>query len=210
MRISAFIDGFNVYHSLDDNHGLPAKPYARYKWIDYWKLSEQFVPAGDALESVHLFTAYCPWSASKRRRHRDLVSIQEDKGVQVKIGYFRPKTRTCRARGGCHLKYGDYEEKRTDVNVATQMLSLATQGKYDKAILFSGDSDYRPVIEEIRFLFPRITIISVLPIKRSGKALRNVAHHQLEMKLSHLKASRLSNTVYLRDGTRLDCPIEWA
>ncbi len=209
MRVVTFIDGFNVYHALDDPHGLFVKPYEYYKWIDYRKLAEQFVSSSDSLEAVYFFTAYCPWSRSKRARHKKLVLVQEDHGVVVKRGYFRPKTRICRARGGCHLPYNDYEEKRTDVNIATQMLSLAFQGQYEKAILVSADSDYRPVIEEIRSLFPHITIINVLPIKRSGKALRNVVHSQLEMKLRHLKASRLPNRVTLADGTCVMCPTEW-
>ena len=209
MRVAAFIDGFNVYHALDDDHAKLTKPYARYKWIDYWALAEQFVQGGDSLEFVYFFTAYCPWSTAKRARHKKLVRVQEDRGVIVKLGYFRPKTRTCRAKGGCHLSYADYEEKRTDVNVATKMLSLASQGLYDKAILISADSDYRPVVEEIRLLFPHVTIINVVPIKRSGKALGNVVDHQLEMKPRHLKASRLPNNVTLSDGTHLMCPPQW-
>ena len=37
-RVIAYIDGFNVYHSLDQ-----VQPYHKYKWIDYWQLASCFV-----------------------------------------------------------------------------------------------------------------------------------------------------------------------
>jgi hypothetical protein len=209
MRVATFIDGFNVYHALDDDLGTGVKAYARFKWIDYWKLAEQYLKPGDALESVHLFTAYCPWSSSKRERHRNLVRIQEDRGVVVKLGYFRSRTLTCKATGGCGLTYPTHEEKRTDVNVATTMLSLAFRGLFNKAVLVSGDSDYIPVIEEMRAVLPHITIVNVVPIKREAKAIRNAVHAQLEMRQKHLVASRLADPAILRDGTCIPCPQEW-
>ena len=209
MKIVAFIDGFNLYHALDDNFGTGTKPYGKYKWLNYWELAECFTRPEDRLVGVYYFTAFCPWSTSKRRRHKKLVKVQKDRGVLVVRGYFRKRDRKCKATGGCHKGYIDFEEKRTDVNIATMMLTLAFQGKYDKALLITADSDLRPAIEAIRALFPHITIINVVPIKRSGKALRNVVHHQLEMKVKHLKASRLPGTVALNGGTKVSCPQKW-
>ena len=48
-----FIDGFNLYHSLDN---VPA--YKKYKWLNLWNLSETLLFPGETLVSVFYFTAY--------------------------------------------------------------------------------------------------------------------------------------------------------
>lgn len=53
------------------------------------------------------------------------------------------------------------EEKGTDVNIATYMLSLAFHNAYDSAMLVSGDSDYLPVIEQIKRLGKNIIAVGV-------------------------------------------------
>ncbi|MDR2541342.1 MAG: NYN domain-containing protein [Candidatus Peribacteria bacterium] len=48
------------------------------------------------------------------------------------------------------LCYKTYEEKRTDVNIATRILMDGVNNLYDKAIIITGDSDITPAIEAIK------------------------------------------------------------
>jgi hypothetical protein len=55
-RVSVFIDGFNVYHALENN---PA--YRKYKWLDYAALARCYIGGRDVLEKIYLFTAFAMW-----------------------------------------------------------------------------------------------------------------------------------------------------
>ena len=52
-RIAYFFDGFNIYHSLDDD-----KKFHKYKWLDFYKLAEVFTKKSQEIVSVNYFTAY--------------------------------------------------------------------------------------------------------------------------------------------------------
>ena len=56
QRVVCFIDGFNLYHSIDDlgdDH---------LKWVDLWALSEVFIKkTSQRLENVYYFSAYADW-----------------------------------------------------------------------------------------------------------------------------------------------------
>ncbi|MGE4446236.1 MAG: hypothetical protein AB7C92_06235 [Synergistaceae bacterium] len=60
MRKSAFfIDGFNLYHSLDNT-----RPYHKYKWLNLWKLSELLLLPNEKLQDVYYFSAYTDFENS--------------------------------------------------------------------------------------------------------------------------------------------------
>jgi len=151
-RVACFIDGFNVYHALMEPDASGSASYARYRWIDYRKLAERYVSPEEELIAVYYFTAYAAWDEAKASRHRTLVSVQKDRGVRVVLGRYRPVTELCRTV--CRLKYQTYREKRTDVNIAIQLLNMAYRHAYDRAILISGDSDLVPVIKHARLVHP--------------------------------------------------------
>lgn len=62
------------------------------------------------------------------------------------------------------------DEKGTDINIATQMLTKAFHNSYDCAILVSGDSDYVPVIDVLRTI-GKITVIACLKEQILNKRL---------------------------------------
>jgi len=64
-RILFFVDGFNVYHALDDD-----PKYHKYKWLDYSNLVKRFVSKQDQIVDVFYFTAYAHWNPQKMARHQ--------------------------------------------------------------------------------------------------------------------------------------------
>ena len=133
IRVTAFIDGFNFYHALQENasHSL--------KWINYHSLANAFVAKSrERLITVFYFTAIVPWDTHKAARHKLFIRAQEFCGVETVIGKFKEVTRRCRK---CRQQYMTFEEKETDVNIAVTMLLEAAKDTFDKALLFSGDSD---------------------------------------------------------------------
>ncbi len=68
-RVVAYIDGFNVYHSIANN--LP--PIC--KWIDYRKFVESFLDSDDELKNIFLFTASPKWDKERMERHNDYMAV---------------------------------------------------------------------------------------------------------------------------------------
>jgi hypothetical protein len=116
-RILFFIDGFNVYHTLDD-----APKYHKYKWLDYSTLARRFVSKQDQIVGILYFTAYAHWNPAKTARHQLLVRALMAAGVKVVFGKFKNRDHKCRL---CKGTYSTFEEKQTDVNIAIKLFQSA-------------------------------------------------------------------------------------
>lgn len=199
-RTLVFVDGFNVYHAIKTPR------LGKYRWLNYWKLAEEFLQPKDQLVGVLYFTAIPPWDIHKRNRHKRLISANQFYGVQVISGKFRYTTKRCRK---CRQEYHTYEEKRTDVNIAVHLLKNAQEDNYDKAVLVSGDSDIIPAIEAVKQTFPEKEISLVIPIGGKARELTNFVGSSMQMKEIHLRTSQLPGTVTLQNGVALQRPIQW-
>ena len=213
-KVIALVDGFNMYHALDQRGHLGTYPYRRFKWINYRKLAACFVPRADSITSVKWFTAECPWKGrageQKRIRHRALIRANRSEDVEVVNGYFRPVTKTQRLilpRG--LIQYETYEEKRSDVALAVTLASLALQQAYDKAVLITADSDMIPAVQEAKRAHSGGMIINAVPIERRARALANYVDQQISMRQKHLALSQFPDHLELPTGRALDRPIEW-
>jgi len=120
-RVIAFVDGFNLYHSLQEN---PA--YSKYKWLDIRKLLESYVSPKE-LKEIYYFTALVHWKPDKVNRHKIFIRALEQTGVNVVYGEFRKKDRYC---SRCKEYYPTFEEKQTDVNIAIHLFRLAIEDRY--------------------------------------------------------------------------------
>ncbi|WP_158653832.1 NYN domain-containing protein [Helicobacter salomonis] len=180
MRVSAFIDGFNLYFSL-----LELGDEA-LKWIDLWALVSNYLDENDCLEAVYYFSALLKHHPNKKHRHQEYIHALESRGVQVILGQFKKKRLLCK---NCEEFYYTYEEKQSDVNLAIWMLEQAFLNTCDKMILVSADTDFASTIWKIRALFPNKTVILLAPPKRFNicHALREAAHISLEIKKSTIK-----------------------
>ena len=158
MRVTAFIDGFNLYHAID------ATGRHHLKWLDLRKLCREFAPSpGQQLTTVYYFSAYATWRPDAYARHRSFVAALEATGVVPVMGVFKAKDRSCRRCGSALI---DNEEKETDVNIALHMLRDANLDRYDRALLISGDSDLAPAVRMICTLYPEKRIRVIAPFGR--------------------------------------------
>ncbi|MBL8720107.1 MAG: NYN domain-containing protein [Myxococcales bacterium] len=155
-RVTAFVDGFNLYHAVD---GLGAD---HLKWLDLVRLLTIFAGPTDQL-SVKYFSAYATWKPDAYRRHRAYVQALERCGVDAIMGQFKQKDRRCRKCGDTWLAH---EEKETDVNIGLHMLNLAHKSAYDVALLVSNDSDLAPVVRMVRAEYGGLIIRVLTPPNR--------------------------------------------
>lgn len=64
------------------------------------------------------------------------------------------------------------EEKGTDINLATHLITKGFMNAYDTAIIMSGDTDYIPVLDVLNTLGKTTVVVGV-----EGQNLRQFIHH---------------------------------
>lgn len=189
-RVACFIDGFNLYHAIDDlsSHG---KQRHYLKWLDLRALANCYIRSqSETLSAVHYFSAYATWLPDAYARHREYVSAIQAKGVTVKLGQFKKKPRSCRA---CGSKWDGHEEKESDVNFAVELLNRAWRGEFDRAIIITADTDIVPVLQMVQRDHAHLHLTAAIPERRYGNAisLRKACHSFVRIKEVHLERSLL-------------------
>lgn len=193
-RVIVYIDGFNLYHAIDDLE-LP-----HLKWLDLWSLSEKLVLADQPLVAVKYFTAYATWRPPSHRRHERYVAALEARGVTPVIGHFKRKTVHCRA--ACRQPYITHEEKETDVNVGVHLVADALRDRFDRAIVVSADTDLNAAVAHARAEAPEKRIDIVAP---PGRKNRN-SSALFEITLGRLRSSLLPAQIRHPDGRTIQRP----
>lgn len=188
-RAIFFIDGFNLYHAIDNLK----RPYL--KWVNYRRLALLLMPPKThQLVGVFYFSAYAPHFSESLKRHKQYVKALNECDVKHIMGRFRTQDKKCLQCGCQWLKH---EEKETDVNIALTMLDLAHKGEYDHAFLISNDSDLAPAIRLIRRNFPNKSITTVVPPNsRHSNELIQVSSEKAKITVSHLERCLLPCTIY--------------
>ena len=83
-RTIVFVDGFNLFHSLQDH-----SEFHKLKWLNLEKFSKCYLNPQDQLDKVFYFTAYSTWAPEKVKKHQTYVRALKNVGVEVILGAFR-------------------------------------------------------------------------------------------------------------------------
>ncbi len=102
-----------------------------------------------------------------------------------------------------------YNEKMTDVNIATQMLIDAYQDRFDMAMLISGDSDLVPPVKAIHTLFSQKRVFVVFPPKRHNSSVALNAKGSIVIGRKKLVDSQFPDELMKKDGYILRKPSDW-
>ena len=188
IRVSSFIDGFNLYHALKRLNG------PHLLWVDLWRLSEaQIVNQSQTLTAAYYFSAFANWLPDERARHKEYVAALEWAGVTPVLGHFKNKDRKCPS---CHHTWRGHEEKETDVNIALYLLNEAYKDTYDTALIVSRDSDLKPAIAMVCQKFPRKQVIIVAPPHLGHSVdLLNVASSKRKITKSQIEKCLFPETI---------------
>ena len=138
-RLALFIDGANLYSSAK---GLNFD-------IDYKKLLEEFRKRG-VLVRAYYYTAII--EDQEYSPIRPLVDWLDYNGFTMVT---KPVRRYTDAATGLAKTKGNM-----DVEIAVDMMELA--GHVDHMVLFSGDGDFRRLIEAVQAKGVRVTVVSTL------------------------------------------------
>lgn len=200
-RVIVYIDGFNLYFGMRD------RGWRRYFWLDLQALAKRILKPDQELISTKYFTARVRADKEKIARQSSyLQALEVLGGIEFYFGRYQKKSKECRT---CHSKWHEYEEKMSDVRIATELLRDAFKDNYDTAILISADADLLPPIEAIKTDFPMKKIVIGYPPRRDNPRLTAIAHSTFRIGRGRLSKCQLPASVTKPDGYVLSRPKEW-
>ena len=199
MRIIMYVDGFNLYHAIDDlsNESL--------KWLDLYKLAQSFCYESQKIITVKYYSAFARWNQDTYYKHEVYVNALRAKNVECNMSSFKKKPRHCK---NCNSHWFTHEEKETDVKIGVDMVADAYNNLYDGAILISADTDFIPAIKAVRKANKSVMI--ALPPKRNKYAtgLKTNANKIVNITKERISKCRLENQV-LFNGRIIKCPDDY-
>ena len=184
QRAILFIDGNNFYHGMKSlglsSVNLNYKKFSQKlilsrEWVetryyigqvkregDLTRYSKQrkFLAMLNKLDRINYFLGRVESRSSKdvaKKLTRWLDSLSERLDVTVS------KQVISQLRGIANTESTQYVEKAVDVMIATDMVSMAYENKYDVAYLLSADGDFTPAVKKAREIGRKVFVASPLP-----------------------------------------------
>lgn len=209
----AFIDGYNLYHAIDEMDKNPITGQynnlkQHLKWLNISSLVKAMtIHGGQELVAVHYFSAFATWLPDAYARHRKFVEALRSQNVSIMMGQFKLKDKSCKR---CNHTWKGHEEKETDVNIALQLINLAYKDKFDRAVIATADTDLLPAIRMLKSEFPHKTVTVILPNTRSRAAqmMREICPVVL-FKEKHLERNLFPEEILLSDGGKIIRPPKY-
>jgi len=198
--IIVYIDGFNLYF------GMKQAGFDNFKWLNIRALSESLLKPEQEIVGIKYFTSRVSNNPDKQKRQSTYIEALETVGIKIYYGHYQRDAIECRR---CNNVRANYNEKMTDVNIATQMLVDAYQDNYDMAMLLSGDSDLVPPIKAIHDIFKLKRVFVAFPPKRYNNSVAFVAKGSMIIGRKKLMDHQFPQEVIKPDGFVLVKPVNW-
>ncbi|MCI0435004.1 MAG: NYN domain-containing protein [Gemmatimonadetes bacterium] len=213
-RVSFLVDGFNVYHSLDQ---LQKVTGASVKWLDvrrlcgaYLQAVRQHVGERAELAGVHYFSARPAFLLHRKpdtvARFDLYMRALRETGVGVNLSQFKRKDITCPR---CLKSFTRHEEKETDVALAMKLVEVFVTDECDTAVLVTGDTDLIPSVRTLNLILPRSQIGVAFPVLRQNIELQRTANYWFRINQKDIQRAQFPPDFVLSDGTILSKPRRW-
>lgn len=199
-RVNFYIDGFNLYY------GMIGGGYKHCKWLDIHLFAETLKNSSQTLNKVKYFTSRINNDIEKQKRQNTYLDAIATKPIEIIYGEFRTNWMNCR---GCGSGWYDSKEKKTDVNIAVNVITDAYKNDYDVAIIVSGDSDLVPPVRAVRELFQDKEVRIVFPPTHESGDLKKAASNSFKIGVNKLEVSQLPKEVTNKYGEIFTKPKEW-
>ena len=202
QRAIVYIDGYNLYY------GMRAAFGKKYMWLDLQAFSASLLQLQAELVAVKYFTAVTKAAADSQQRQAVYLNALQahcDK-LEIFYGLFLSKSRRC---SSCQRENKLFEEKKTDVNIACEIINDAYLDRYDLCYVVSGDSDLVPPLEIIKQ--PQLGKRSIVanPPRRKSYELCSIANGWFAIGRTEFSRNQLPDTIYREHRSELTRPIKW-
>ena len=214
-RSIVYVDGFNLYYGLYKNrkHRLPQ----RLKWLDLGRYCALAFPS-DQVDRIRYFTADVSASVSdpdqpiRQQAFLKALSIAVPQ-LQVHKGKFQPVTRkgfpVDPSLGSAQIEIRTFEEKGSDVNIASYVLLDAFRRGCEKAVVISNDSDLAEPLRIVRDeLGIEVVVHSPYPWVTNDLKAASSTHGVFDAKL--VKHCQMPDKLMDHGGTQIVRPQKWS
>lgn len=205
-RTIIYVDGFNFFYGA-----IKGSP-------NYWLNLERFFLAirqHDDVRRIHYFTALV-FGRDRPAQEVYLKALSTLPLVNVVLGKYKTKRLLCNVSACTHggvRHFETWEEKRSDVSIAVQMIDDAYQDACDNFVLVSGDSDLVPALHLIKLRYPEKQLIVYVPtrnkVRGAAYELRGAADKHQDIPLALLKHCHFPSQIKYTDGSVLTKPSSW-
>ena len=154
-------------------------------------------------------------SDARERQERYFKALKTLSKVKIILGAFQQREVTCRANG---CRYSYWEEKKTDVNIAIEIMADVVEGACDSIAVVSGDSDVQPVLEWVSKNYRDMKITVYIPALKNEQSSRRLDYYKTKnldidcrfLPLDGLAHNQLPNCVKLGEGKVSVRPHVWS
>ena len=209
-----YIDGYNLYYGL-----LKGSPH---KWLDLSTFARKLLPDDHDIIAVKYFTSctltYPHDNAAVERQNIYLQAIQSLANIKVISGFFKKnkvlmpvaevQCKECEVPNNGLVRVVRLEEKRSDVNLAVEMMVDAAQSDVECLVVITGDADQVGTIEAARWRFHK-TVVVFNPHERISDHLKKAASYYKNIPRDFPAKCQLSNVVMLANGRTVHRPAAW-
>ena len=215
MRTIVYIDGYNLYYG--------AIRRTAYKWLDIFELFNTHILLPDTeLLEVRYYTApvlgaLCDDSESPKRQRQYHQALKKLYPKKIKIiqGKMIKKSTDLRLANPIQeapdlkkVRVIKLTEKKTDVNIAADMVANACLNDVDQIVLCSNDSDMEGALKNIKLYCPNVRVGLVAPIsgRHISNDLKQYAHWVKVLSENSLACSQLPVKI---PNTSIKKPMHW-
>ena len=210
MRTNVYIDGFNLYYGA--LRGTP------FRWLNPRRLAAELLP-GHEIGKVCYCTARLEGEQGdfgpRRRQNVYLRALRTLPNLEIVYGIFRRREKRRplveRIEGlPAIVTIAEWEEKRTDVNLATEMVFDGFNERYEQALVISNDTDLVRPIGRIRDeLGISMVVANPYRLIRTPREIYRAASRVVRIRESQLSASQLPDVVIDAHGRTIRKPARW-
>lgn len=218
MKTSFYVDGFNFSYGVFRRNPPVVAP--AYKWLDWRSLASRLVNSGDTVHKIHYFTATIERRDTDAeqglRQETYFRALRRVQGVELHFGLFKrrrtygelvyPKPESLGLESGRVVRIIRYEEKGSDVNLATRLVEDSFIGDIDHAIVVSNDTDLIAPIVSAR---KRIRVSVISPQTRLDPSLGIAANAAWLLDPTVLRECRLPIPAKDDAGEWIVPPASW-
>jgi hypothetical protein len=200
-RVVYLVDGFNLYHSLLEAE----RRVGRYlRWLDVAGMCSSYLhalPGRNAVAGIVFFFAL-PHHLESRRpgliaAELTYIDALSATGVEVRLGQFKRRTRTCPS---CGDRIVTFEEKETDVAIGTTMAAMVCADECDTVVLVTGDTDLLPAIRVARERRGDTCLAALFPLGRFNAQLQTAVDLSWTLRAATYVTHQLPDSVMAPDG----------
>lgn len=206
MRTVIYVDGFNLYYRTLKN--------TPYKWLNLNVLFKNILNESNEIELIRYFTARVSGKKDPNQPRRQQIYLEALTTIpylSIHYGNFLVKQNRRPISGSNPQRFvwvDNFEEKGSDVNLASYLIHDGWKDLYDVAVVVTSDTD---LVEPIKLVSQDLekTVGIISPSKSCPKGLESVADFRKHIRKAHLKKSLFPDTLTTSNGKKIQKPDTW-